>query len=200
MTEAVAENKKEEVIVAPFCVEANHPRNDNLLIQSVPGLVLRSAFDGSKGIVDAKTGEHMVPVDQSRHLAAFPKTPGMKLHIDPARFTYFVEDPLNADEELCEKIQRFFNRNGNATKKVKGAPLKKESINMHNMKTLCREVFNLIKLGHVQVVQGAAPTMKDIDRLPGHYLLNPGSRVFNSQPRYEKDFESWISNLTHQGG
>ena len=68
------------------------------------------------------------------------------------------------------------------------------------MKSLCREVAQLIKLGHMRVVAGAAPDEEDVDDLPGEYLLNPGSRVQTTQPRYEKDFEKWVSNLSQGGG
>lgn len=197
MTEQTKQNQDQDqetrVVVPPFCIEADHPRNDNLLIQSVPGILLRSAFDGSKPVIDSKTGESMVPVDQSRHMAAFPKTPGMRLHVNPEKREYVIEDPLYDDKELCNKIRLYFSRAGQHVKEVKGVPMQRSNTDVHRMKTLCREMLRLVKNGHAKVVAGALPTLKDIEQLPGHFLQNPGSQVYNSQPRYEKDMDEWLA-------
>jgi hypothetical protein len=36
--------------------------------------------------------------------------------------------------------------------------------------------------------------------MDGEFLLNPGSRVNNTQPRYEKDWQGWLERLTAAGG
>jgi hypothetical protein len=68
------------------------------------------------------------------------------------------------------------------------------------MKSLCRELIWVVESNHGRVVKGAIPNLEEVDDLPGHYLLNPGSRIYNSQPTYEKDWDEWVSQLTRAGG
>jgi len=48
--------------------------------------------------------------------------------------------------------------------------------------------------------KGIAPSIDDINELPGKYLLNPGCQVQNQQPRFEEDWDQWVSDLTKHGG
>lgn len=189
-------------IVMPFAVEADHPRCADLLLQSIPNCRLRSSIASNKQAKDAKSGELMTPLDQARHLATFPRTPGMQLHVNPVKLTYAIIDPLYDDEDLSERIQNWFNRNHGVRMdtKLRGQAPIKGQIDKHRMKTLIRELHFLLEAGEIQVVKGDLPTIEEVQELPGHYMLNPGSRVANFQPRFEKDLDEYVENLGKQGG
>jgi hypothetical protein len=68
------------------------------------------------------------------------------------------------------------------------------------MKTLCREIVWLLKEKHVKMVSGPEISLEDVDELPGKFLLNPGSRVPNTQPHFEEDVPEYINNLRKTGG
>ncbi len=185
----------------PWGIEADHPRNCDLLLQGVQGVRLRSAIDGAKSAPDMKTGEPMVPLDQSRHLASFPKTPGMQIHINPVKLTYAIIDPLRDNTEMLHRIERHLQQfNGQRpTGRLNGMPPREGKLDPHQMKTLCREMLNLVEAGEAKVCRGDKPDLDDVERMPGYFLLNPGSQVHNGQPRYEKDFQGWVDNLSHSG-
>ena len=189
-----------KVIVAPFGVEADHLRNADLLLQGVRRLRLRSALNANKPGYGKDAG---VPVDQARRLNQLPPTPGMQIHVNPAACTYKVIDPLHDDEDLCDRIQKGLERSGRsfaAGSKLRGVPPKKGTVDRHRMKTLCRELRQLLDEGHVKMAKGVEPSMGDIERLPGDFLLNPGAVVRNTQPTFEKDFEEWIDRHNRAGG
>lgn len=186
--------------IPAFTVEADHPRNCDLLLQSIPGCRLRGSIDGSRQTIDAKTGDTRVPIDQARALASFPRTPGLHLAIDPRRSTYKITDPLFQNEAMLARIHQHFKESGRGSVQVRGVAPQEGILDRDRMKTLCREVLDLLDLGHMKMISGARPKIEDIEELPGEFLLNPGSTVQNTQPRYEKDFEGWVSNLSHGGG
>lgn len=200
-TDTLDSKTKLEVVVTPFGIEADHPRNCDLLLQCIPGERLRSAFDGSKPAKN-KHGDLVTPRDQAAFLAGFPKTPGQQLLIDPARLTYKIIDPLTKDPATLDRITKFV-RNNMALRtdsQIQGVPDKEGKLDIHRMKSLCREVFNLVQDGEAKICKGAMPKMAEIDELPGYYLLNPGLRTATTQPVYEKDFEGWVDRLSHNGG
>ena len=196
----VEENGKAAGYLPEFTVEADHPRNCDLLVQSIPGCRLRGSIDGARHTIDSKSGDTRVPIDQARALASFPRTPGMHITIDPRRSTYRISDPLFKNEALLNRIHQHFKEAGRGAVQVRGVAPTEGVLDRDRMKTLCREVSTLIKLGHMKVVSGSAPNEDDIEDLPGQFLLNPGSRVQNTQPRYEQDYEDWVSKLSHGGG
>ena len=190
-----------EIVVAPFGIEADHPRCSDLYIQCIPNLRLRSSIDGSRPARDSKTGDMVTPRDQAINMGDFPKTPGMQLHVNPLELTYVVVDPLADMPDMQERVVKWMNNHTpfrgdkiKIDKKLEG------KIDVHQMKSLCREMFNLMKDGEAKHVRGSKPDMSEIDLLPGKYLLNPGSRVMNTQPRFEVDFDSWVEKLANQGG
>lgn len=200
MSETTTLNEKPQLIVTPFAVEADHPRNSELLLQSIPNARLRSAFDGMKPAID-RNGRPHVPVDQALTFASFPRTPGMQIHVNPKTCEYKIIDPLHKNEAACEALtQAVRARVPIGNQKFGGAPPQEGKLDVHQMKTLCRELFNIVEAGEAKCVRGDMPTMDDIDKLPGRYLLNPGSRVANTQPKYEDDFPAWVDNLSHSGG
>jgi len=199
---ATMQEKTTAVSVAPFGIEADHPRNCDLLLQAIPGARLRSAISASRTVIDVKTGEPRIPQDQARHLGQLPPIPGMQIHVNPAKLSYVIMDPLAEDEELCERIRKAMDasrafRVGN---RLRGVPTQTGTLDPHRMKTLVRELVWLVTGGEARVVKGALPRMEDVEELPGKYLLDPGSRIRTSRPIYEEDLEPWWAKLTSTGG
>ena len=196
-------NASETVVgITPFGVEADAPRNEDLLIQSIPGLRLRGAMSSTKGVMNEDAGVSEIPHGQLLGMGGMPNIPGMQIFVDPEELSYKVIDPLHEDEELCIRITRFMNnrQNGSPTRtadRIRGVKPQEGVLDPHSMKTLCRELSNIVKAGEGKVVAGELPTTAEIKSLPGEFLLNPGSRVQNTQPRFEKDFDAWISRTNH---
>jgi hypothetical protein len=196
------ESAREALSVQPWGIEADHPRCCDLLLQSIPGERLRSTIIASKPARDVHSGMMMIPPDQSAFLAQFPPMPGMQLHVNPAKLTYTIIDPMFDDEDLCRKVQGALERQTSfrTSGKLRGQETKRGTLDVHRMKTLVREMTWLIDAGEARVVKGVKPDMEQIIQLPGEFLLNPGSRVTNLQPRFEKDWDAWIERLTASGG
>jgi hypothetical protein len=188
-------------VIPPFGIEADHPRNCDLIIQAVPGLILRSAIDTSKGVRDVRTGQMVIPKDQIINMGDFPKTPGMQLHVNPNDCTYVVIDPLAKDERIMELVQQWIRtKTPYRNAKIKLEHTVEGKLDRHRMKTLCREMVWLVQANEAKKVRGSMPDLEDLEALPGYFMLNPGSRVQNTQPIYEKDFEAWVDRLANQGG
>ena len=188
-----------------FTVEADHPRNSDLLIQSIPGARLRSRIDSSKPvIVNTQSEDLPVPRDQARHLGSLPKIPGMTLTVNVAKRTYLIEDPLYDNKEMSVRIKRALQADGrpiNRNVEINGAKPVEGELNAHRMKTLCREIRNLLNAKEANELNGTTfPEIESIDKLPGNYLLNPGSRIGNTQPQFEKDWDAWVEQLNRAGG
>lgn len=198
----VIETIEEKTVIVPeFGVEIDHPRNANVLLQCIVGVSLRSAIDGAKPIIPKEGKEATVPVDQLHGMGSIPKTPGMQVHVNPAELTYEIIDPLHGNEELCEKLRLWLvNHSAYDTgKKLDGVITKKGTLDKHRMKSLCRELFWLVDANEAKRCKGTVPSMDDIEDLPGNFLLNPGSRVRNTQPMFEKDFDEWVDNVSRSG-
>jgi len=196
----VTEEKKKLVAVLPFVFEATGKRMEDLLIQCIPGCRMRSAIDGMAPVIDFQ-GQARVPLDQAKALASFPRTPGMQLHVDPGSLEYEIIDPLHNNERMLEQVNRYFREQGNygISDSINGVPPKKGKLDQHRMKSLCRELYNIVQVGDGKLEKGAL-TMADIEDLPGRFLLNPGSQVPNTQPVYEDELDSWVDNLSRTGG
>lgn len=200
-TTSVEAGEDKGIIVIPFAVEVDHPRNDDILLQSIVGCRLRSAIEGSRSAKDVRTGDDLVPADQAKALATFPRTPGMILRVNPRNLTYTIEDPLHNDEELCMKITKFCRGRGmGSTLTIKGVPLQEGKLDINRMKTLCREIIWWSQEKALKVVAGKLPEMADVEELPGEFLLNPGSRVQNQQPQFESQWDEWVQRLSRNGG
>lgn len=192
--------KEKATTIAPFGIQVDHPRNADLLLQSIKNCRLRSAISSTRTVTDKRSGHTMVPASQAA-MATFPSTPGMKLYVKPSDCSYKIIDPLCENEELCNRILRYLKEKGMAgsSTKIAGVPESKGTLDPHYMKTLVRELFQLSEAGHVKECMGHIPKLKDIDAMPGKYLLNPGSTVLNGQPRFEEDFDMWHTRLTMTG-
>ena len=199
-TGTASEQEAQKGFIPPFTVEADHPRNCDLLIQAIPGCRLRGSVDGSRHTIDSATGDTRVPIDQARALASFPRTPGMHLSVNPRQGTYRISDPLFQNEQMLNRIQQHLKESGRGIVQVRGVAPTDGKLDRDRMKTLCREMVHLLELGHMKLVAGAKPDLDEIDELPGQFLLNPGSTVQNTQPRYETDYEEWVTKLAQGGG
>lgn len=185
-----------------FTIQADHPRNSDLLVQSLINVKLRSTIKASRTVKDAKTGVERVPIDQAQGLGQYPEIPGMTLAIDVKNLTYVVSDPLTKKPELCKQILAARNQQSGTRSQsdLGGVPTAEGKVDANTMKTLCREVAHMIKNKHVRVLDGAAPSIEQCDDIDGRYINNIGSPVPNSQPRYEDQMEGWVDNLHSVGG
>ena len=202
MATAVAEEKKSKTVVSPFAIEIDTPNNSDVALQAIVGCKLRGAVSVNKPVADAKSGEERIPKDQAIGLGSLPNIPGMQVHVNPAECSYKIIDPLCEDEDLCERIGRYIDE-GRAFKtnsKLKGVKEQKGVLDVHRTKNLCREMIWLLEANEAKLVKGIKPKIEDVDGLPGNYMLNPGCRIANLQPNFEKDFDRWVANLARSGG
>lgn len=196
---------EKETKIGRFVIEADHRRNGMLIIQCIPGCILRSRLDGSRSVKDKKTGEEMVPVDQARALSAMPKLPGMRLEVNPAKLEYRITDPLRGDQKLLDQLRKRIAHSQEIPTKIAerfdGMPDVEGTLDVHRMKSLVWELWHIVNAGEAKLIRGVLPKDKnEIEKMKGKRLLNPGSRVPNTQPRYVEDYDDWIQNLSAQGG
>jgi len=104
---------------------------------------------------------------------------------------------LHGNKRILNRIQRGLEQDERPFRGVKfdGVPPKEGTLDKHRMKTLCRELYQLLEAGHVAIAKGPQPDMEDIDELDGKFLLNPGARVSNSQPMFEEDLEEYNAKV-----
>ncbi len=188
-------------MVLPFTLEADHPRNADLILQSIPGCRLRTKIMASR-TVKTKNGTDVIPKDQARHLGSLPQLPGMLIAVDPKTCSYTITDPMYGDEKLCRQLQAALRADERRVwdERIDGVPPLTGTLDVHRMKTLCRELMHIVQNGHGRIVKGSCPDIEDIEDLPGKFLQNPGSRVPNSQPMYEEDMDEYVANLSKTGG
>ena len=199
-------DKKTTTAVAPFGVEANPTNNGDLMLQSLEKRTLRGRIDATKrsirGAKDMNEDYTVIPVDRIKYLGQLPKIPGMQIHVNPAKLTWKIIDPLHDDDEMCERIRRALSRiEGMAYRppKIQGHPPQSGKLSNHFMKTLVRELVWNVESDQAFVVMGEAPSIEDVDQLPGKYLMNAGSTTYR-QPKYEEDFREWEEKLIRAGG
>lgn len=200
MTEATATKTKTKSTVAPFGIEADGRRNGDLLLRCLRGHRLRSRFVPTRAAKNPRTGEEYIPVDQARAFANWPTIPGQQLHVNPATCQWTITDPLLGDDELCEKIRRAMKRQGQAVgDRIGGVPTQKGVLDVHMMKSLCREMWHIVNTGDAKVVKGVLPSMEDVEAMDGDFLLDPGTRMNTSRPKFEKDLPEYVRNLGRLG-
>lgn len=202
MTVAELEEPTTAVYPDPFGVEFGTHRNNDILLQCLAGERIRGAIDSRNGVINKQTGDEVVPVDQAISMAGFPKVPGQQVHVNPEKGLYTILDPLHGDEELCARIKRWMDRRSGmrTTEKLGGVPVRKGELDLHTMKTLCRELLQFVKSGDAQFVRGSALTIADVERMPGMFLYQPGLRTDTLMPRYEDDYPAYLNNLRRHGG
>ncbi len=188
--------------VAPWGIEADHPRNCDLLLQSLSGLKLRSAIKATKMVFTREAGEQVQVPASAGMVDGLPAgIPGMQLHVDPSKGAWKMVDPLRDNPELCEKIKRAIDHHTSmrTATTLKGVPPQSGKLNPDQMKTLVREMRFLVEAGEAKVVQGIAPSQEDMDSLPGNYLTNPLNLSDWHQPKHECDMEAWTQTLNKLG-
>ena len=205
--------KRTAAIVPPFGIEIDHPRNNDTMIKHIPGCRLRSAIKSVVVGIDGKINRVLA----SPEGVSVPNVSGMQLHVNPAKLLYKIIDPLREDKTKCEEILQFMKAHAGyrKTKSVVGVPDQSGTLDVDEMKSLCREMVQLlegetavdIKTGkernmpHAKIVDGPRPDMDDVDELPGDYLLNASTSDFSqTQPRYEKDVSEWKRRLNSLNG
>ncbi len=187
--------------VKPFTIEADHPRNATLAIQNIKGCKLRSAISAQKGCTDARSGEERINPDQVMALGQLPPLKGMQLSVNPSELSYRITDPLYTDPELCDTVRkRMENMPGPTPSQLKGVKPQAGELTVHQMKTLCRELVNIVEAGEGKVVKGKCPEHNEVEKMDGDFLLNPGSTIHNLQPQFEKDWDAYIDQLNRSGG
>lgn len=182
--------------VQPFMVEITGNCSD-VIIQSIPGCKLRGQVKAIKRVFSPyKTKPTMAP---SGVFPGLPELPGMRVSVNPGNCVVEITDPLHGDEETCAVIKALVKRHrGTRTvAKVDGVPPREIKLDKSRIKTLCRELLFMTENDMAKFVKarGEKPTMEDIEKLPGHFLLNPGSQIPNNQPRYEKDMDAYVQRL-----
>ncbi len=218
---------KSEVMVAPFGIEADGRRNNVLLLMNIPGVQLRSRETANRPVIANPQSKDKEDRPIGRDFATFhgsmPEIPGQPLHLNPATRQWRVFDPLTEDENLCRRIARALvagehvvNRNV----EIKGVPTQEGTLGPDEMKTLIREVCQLMQSNDARLIKGPRPygtdkqtgehDMTDVDELRwtvtqdgksvevGDYLLEPFATDTN-RPRYEKDLASWVQRLNRIG-
>jgi len=192
-----------KISVPAFGVEADGPRNNDLLIQSIPGCRVRSAINASKGtVVNRQDRENspVIPKGQATFLGGLPPIPGMQIHVNPAQGKVKIVDPLHGDDAFCKRLEKSLAAAGTVIKELSGVPPREDTLDEHRMKTLCRELLAMMDAGEAKLIKGPKPDIEDIDEMPGRYLLNPGSQVPTGQPRFEDQLEEYVENLRKVGG
>jgi hypothetical protein len=196
---STVEKKKSQVSsVSSFTIEADHPRNADLMIQCILGVKLRSTIKSTKEVFTKEEGEQVAIPAPGQMVPGLPSNiPGMRLAVNPGKCLWKVIDPLYDDERMCERITNAIKRSGArlAVNKMKGVAPKEGTLGVDEMKTLVREMLQLVEAGEARVVKGTKPVMEDIEDLPGEFLTNPSKRTQWNQPRYEKDLEAWRRKL-----
>lgn len=197
-----ATESKKAASIAPFAVEANHPRNCDLLVQGLTGICdrrLRSRLKGAVAVRGTDGKERLKPL--STDGIGPPEIPGMILHVHPAKGEIVVEDPLRDNEKLRAELADYFRQTlgTRQTNPPNGCEERRGQLDRDRMKTLCREILGMVEAGEMEWKKGPRFDQSDVDELPGEYLTNPGSIIKNNQPRYEKNLPAYEQRLNRLG-
>lgn len=182
--------KTNRVSVQKWGIEADHPRNGDLWIKCIPNCRLRTQIR-PKPVVDDRTGNATMHVGEAVNYGTAGTLPGMQLLVDPATCECVIIDPTHDDPEGLKRWLKQVFRNSPTVPEMQGQPPRREKIDVDHMKTLCREMKQLVELGHAKVCTGELPKAEDIDALPGDYLLDAGAFTTTFRPKYEKDYDEW---------
>ena len=200
------ERHSDTVIVPPFTIEADNPRNSDLIVQSIENCRLRSKIKPTKQIFDREPGmpkgEQVEVPENARMIGGIPRDiPGMRLSVNPMEGTYEITDPLEGDERTLERIQNAINRStGYKTgNKLSAVRSREGHIDKDRMKTLVRELYFAVEAGHAKMHKGPKLSLEDINDLPGRYLLNASNFSQWNQPKYEDEFEGFKEKINRLG-
>jgi len=189
-------------LIAPFAVEANHPRNSDLLIQSLTGICerrLRSRISPAVKVIDRNGKQHIkTPV---LHGISLPEVDGHVLKVSPKDLTIEIVDPLATNDQQMEEFRRYVKATRGTEENLRACDTVEARLDPHRMKTLCREVLQYIAAGEMEWCD-ATPrfSLSDVESLEGRFLLNPGSQIPNNQPTFEDEMEAYKEKLLNSGG
>ena len=201
MAETVIQEKKKKTVVsvAPFEIEATHPRNCDLYIQGL-GARLRSRIRPIKEVFDRRDGEQITRPTSAKVVDELPgEIVGQRIQVRPGDLTYKIVDPV--DEDTLKSVQKAMKAHSGVTvsEKLRGVKDQDGKLNKDEMKTLVRELVRIVNSGEATVRRGSLPGMEDVDDLPGRYLLNSRNLSNWHQPRYEDEVEAWTEKLNNLG-
>lgn len=190
------------MIVPPFGIEIDHPRNCDVMLQTIPNCRLRGAVSASKGtVVNTQDPDNspVIPEGQAMFLGGLPPIPGMQIHVNPAECRYKIIDPIHGNDAFCKRLEKALASKNVVFNDLAGVPPREDTLDEHRMKTLCRELIQIMESGWAKLVKGPKPSVEDVDEMPGRYLLNPGSRVPSGQPMYEDEYDEYVAGLRKVG-
>jgi len=206
---STAEKTKKASSVMPFVIEANTPRNQDLMIQNLERLRLRGAVHATVEVFDKlyadEDDDRETPTRPTgaKIIEGVPELPGMQLYVNPTELRWEMKDPICKDERLLEKIANAMSEFRGSTivgQKLRGMKPKSGTIGRDEMKTLCAELLCFIDADEAKVIKGMAPSKEDIDELPGRYLLNWSGLDDWKQPRYADEYDEWIRRSHNMSG
>lgn len=196
----MSETKPKMSMVAPFTVEADHPKNSDLLVQSLTGVCnrrLRSALKSSIP-VHGRRGKKTVKAPTLKG-EILPEVVGMYLQVNPADLEITISDPLADNVTQQEDLKRYIKQTRGTSENMTFIETTTHKLNEHRMKTLCEEILLFIGAGEMKLVEGPKYTQDDVDSLPGRYLQNPGSLVRSGQPMFRDQMEEYENKLLNAG-
>ena len=206
MSTAMDEKKKKAVSPSPFVIEAQTPRNQDLLIQNLDGMRLRGAVKATVEVFDRGWEQNeeeeddpdemqMVSHPASAHLIdGIGELPGERLYVNPETGEWKTQDPLYGKKSTLERIRMSMRRAlgfGIVGQKLHGMKPRKGTIDSDRMKSLCEELLCFVEAGEARVVKGRIPTLEEIKQMPGRTLLNWMNRQSWKQPKYRDQLEGW---------
>ena len=193
-------SKRVACSVRPFSVEITGNGSD-VIIQSIPGCKVRGAIKPTKKVFKPHGGMKTTTAP-SGNIPGIPDVPGIRLEVNPGRCTCKLVDPLVEEVGIRSELEAALMSHGRLQKgqNINGVPERTENLDPSRMKTLVRELVRMIDCDMAKMHRGECPKEEDIEKLKGHFLLNPGSQVHNSQPRYEKDLPEYLDRLQRVGG
>ena len=212
---SVAEEKRRKRSApAAFVIEAQTPRNQDILIQNLDGMRLRGAvrattevFDRSWKDEDAEDDyEEMAPVTRPAPAAIIDgvgELPGERLFVNPETGEWKTMDPLREKKNTLERIRMAIRRTfGFAVigQRLLGMKPRKGTVDPDRMKSLLVELLCFVEAGEVKVVKGRAPSREEIDAMPGRVLLNWMNRQGWKQPKYDDQIDEWGRKINQLEG
>ena len=197
------------VSVRPFAIEADTPRNGDLIIQSLGLLRLRGAvsasvmvFDKQWNEEDYEEGEQTRPAP-ARLIDGIGELPGVCLFVNPGKLEWELKDPLYKKENKLEFIRKALRRVRGVRStgdRLQGMKPQKGTVDVDTMKSLCRELLCFIEADEARVIKGTKPTMEDIEAMPGRFLLNNVNMSGWMQPKYEDQYLDWVNRRSQLDG
>jgi len=205
---SIDEKKKaRSVTVPPFEVEVHTPRNQDIMVQCLGNMRLRGAVRSTVDVFDKQWLDDDEDQDAedlptrsapARLIEGISDLPGMRIMIHPGELKWKVYDPLHKKEKTFKKIKRAMKRAFGVISvgdTLGGVKPRMGVMDEHTMKSFIREILCFIISEEVRVVKGVAPSIEDVNALPGRYLLN-NSNVGNwHQPRFEDQYNTWVDDM-----